>query len=207
MYLKQLEVGMMRNFNYLIGDPATKECAWVDPAWEVDRLLRIAKADGYQVKKILLTHNHFDHVDGVGDVVKATGAEVYIHPEDEAPIRKMAGRIIPATPGLEFKIGNLKVAVIHTPGHTPGSTCYLVDDLHLVTGDTLFQGNCGRCDLPGGDPKKLFASLQHLRSLDPTMKVYPGHDYGTTPVTSIGYEKEHNPTMQVRYFKEFEEIP
>src|SRR3989338_5944981 len=169
MYLKQLEVGMMKNFNYLIGDPATHECAWVDPAWEVDRLLKIAKADGYQVKKILLTHNHFDHVGGVEELVKVTA--------------------------------------IHTPGHTPGSTCYLIDDRHLVTGDTLFQGNCGRCDLPGGSPKKLFESLQQLRSLEPATKVYPGHDYGRVPVTTIGYEKEHNPTMQAKYFREFVEIP
>ena len=207
MYLKQLEVGMMKNFNYLIGDPATHECAWVDPAWEVDRLLKIAKADGYQVKKILLTHNHFDHVGGVEELVKATGAVVYIHPDDEPPIIKMASKIIPATPGLEFKIGNLKVTAIHTPGHTPGSTCYLIDDRHLVTGDTLFQGNCGRCDLPGGRPKKFFESLPQLRSLDAATKVYPGHDYGRVPVTTIGYEKEHNPTMQAKYFREFVEIP
>src|SRR3990167_3055948 len=92
-YLRQLEVGMMQNFNYLIGDPETKECAWVDPAWEVDRLLKIAKADGYQVKKILLSHNHFDHVGGVEELVKATGAVVYIHPDDEPPIRIMASKI------------------------------------------------------------------------------------------------------------------
>lgn len=197
----------MRNFNYLIGDPKTKKCAWVDPAWEVDRLLKIVKADGYQVKKILLTHNHFDHIDGVEEVVRATGAEVTIHPDDEAPVRSKATKIIAATPGLEFKIGSLKVIAIHTPGHTPGSTCYLIDDLHLVTGDTLFQGNCGRCDLPGGNPKKLFESLQHLRSLEPSTKVYPGHDYGIKPVTTIGFEKEHNPTMQAKFFREFKEIP
>lgn len=207
IYLKQLEVGMMQNFNYLIGDPAAGECVWVDPAWEVDRLLKIAKADGFQITKILLTHNHFDHIGGVEEVVKATGASVYIHPDDEAPVRKPAVRIVAATPGLEFKIGNLKATVLHTPGHTPGSTCYLIDDLHLVTGDTLFQGNCGRCDLPGSDPKKLFESLQRLRGLDPSTKVYPGHDYGAKPVTTIGYEREHNPTMQTRYFKEFEGIP
>jgi len=206
-YLKQVEVGMMRNFNYLIGDPETKECAYVDPAWEVDRLLKIAKADGYQVKKILLTHNHFDHIGGVGEVVQATGAEVLIHPEDEAPVRKKASKIVPIRNGTEFKIGRLKVEVVHTPGHTPGSSCYLVDDFTLVTGDTLFQGNCGRCDLPGSDPKKLYQSLQQLKSLDPTTKVYPGHDYGVVPVTTIGYEREHNPTLRAEFFKQFDAIP
>ena len=206
-YLKQVEVGLMRNFNYLIGDPATRECAYVDPAWEVDRLLRLAREEGYRVKKILLTHNHFDHVEGVEEVVRLTGAEVYIHPNDEAPIKRGKARILHANGGMEIKIGGLKIVALHTPGHTPGSTCYLIDDLHLMTGDTLFQGNCGRCDLPGGDSKKLFESLQQLKSLEPATKVYPGHDYGHTPVTTIGYEKQHNPTLQSKYFREFEEIP
>src|SRR3989338_7822207 len=90
MYLKQVEVGMMRNFNYLIGDPETKEGAYVDPAWEADRLLKMAKADGYKVKKILLTHNHFDHIEGVEEVVRKTGAAVLIHSLDEKPVRKGA---------------------------------------------------------------------------------------------------------------------
>ncbi len=212
LYIKQLEVGMMRNFNYLIGDPETKECAYVDPAWEVDRLLKIAKGDGYQVKKIFLTHNHFDHIGGVEEVVQKTGAEIYIHSLDEKPVRKGSGKIIPVSNGIEIKMGNLVVTALNTPGHTPGSTCYLVQapgdpSLHLFTGDTLFQGNCGRCDLPGGDPKALYKSLMELKSLDPTTKVYPGHDYGIKPVTTIGFEKEHNPTMKIRSFDDFDLIP
>lgn len=212
IYIKQVEVGMMQNFNYLIGDPRTLECAYVDPAWEVDRLLKIAKADGYLVKKILLTHNHFDHIGGVEEVVQKTGAEIYIHPLDERPVKKGSGKIISLTHGVDFKIGNLLVTPLNTPGHTPGSTCYLVQSpegqiQHLFTGDTLFQGNCGRCDLPGGDPKALYKSLMELKSLDPMTKVYPGHDYGIKPVTTIGYEKEHNPTMQIRSFDDFDLIP
>lgn len=212
IYLKQLKVGMMRNFNYLIGDPETHECAYVDPAWEVDRLLKIAKADGYQVKKILLTHHHFDHVNGVEEVVRKTGAEIFVHPLDEKPVKKGSGKIISLSHGMEFKIGNLKVVALNTPGHTPGSTCYLVqvpEDLirHLFTGDTLFQGNCGRCDLPGGDPKALFKSLLELKTLDPSTKIYPGHDYGTKPVTTVGYEREHNPTLKARSLDEFDQLP
>lgn len=203
----------MQNFSYLIGDPGSKECASVDPAWEVDRLLKIAKADGYEVKKILLTHNHFDHINGVEEMVQKTGAEVYVHPLDEKPVRKGSGRIVPLSDGGELKIGNLIVTSLSTPGHTPGSVCYLVRGIgshpvmHLFTGDTLFQGNCGRCDLPGGDPNLLFKSLVRLKELDPATKVYPGHDYGIRPVTTIGYEREHNPAMQARFFGEFEEIP
>ncbi|MBI2982540.1 MAG: MBL fold metallo-hydrolase [Deltaproteobacteria bacterium] len=207
MYLQQLEVGMMKNFNYLIGDPVTKECAYVDPAWEVDRLLALAKRDGYQIRKVLLTHRHFDHIEGVERVVEETGAQVYVNYLDQEPVQKKAKKIILLTAGGVFGIGELKVTALHTPGHTPGSTCFLVEDLHLFTGDTLFQGNCGRCDLPGGDPKELFKSLQKLKGLDPAVKVYPGHDYGTKPVTTIGYERQHNPTLRTGGFGEFEEIP
>jgi glyoxylase-like metal-dependent hydrolase (beta-lactamase superfamily II) len=120
--------------------------------------------------------------------------------------------IVSLSNGMEIKLGKLIVTALNTPGHTPGSTCYLVrspnDPIgHLFTGDTLFQGNCGRCDLPGGDSKALFKSLMELRSLDPVTKVYPGHDYGIKPVTTIGFEKEHNPTMQAAGFREFETIP
>ncbi len=207
IYIKQIEVGLMQNFNYLIGDPETKECAYVDPAWEADRVLKIAKADGYRVTKILLTHNHFDHIEGVDKVVAETGAEVVINPDDEQPLRRGAGRLVKATPGLMFKVGGLEIEALHTPGHTPGSTCYLVSGRYLITGDTLFQGNCGRSDLPGGDPKILFKSLRELAGLDPTIKIYPGHDYGTKPVTSIGYEKEHNPTLRAKDFAEFDRLP
>lgn len=211
-YLKQIETGLLQNFNYLVGDPETKECAYIDPAWEVDRLLKIAKADGYHVKKILLTHNHFDHIEGVEEVVRQTGAKVYINKNDEKPVKQGGGEIISLSNGQELSIGKIKVTALNTPGHTPGSTCYLVqapDDLigHLFTGDTLFQGNCGRCDLAGGDPKIMFQSLQVLKRLDPATRVYPGHDYGIKQVTSIAYESNHNPTMKAKTYGEFIKIP
>ncbi len=212
LYIKQLEVGLMQNFNYLIGDPETKECAYVDPAWEVDRLLVLAKQDGFQIKKILLTHNHFDHIEGVQKVVEETGAEIYIHVNDEKPVKQGGGKIISLRDGQELKVGSLVITALNTPGHTPGSTCYLVhapDEPvdHLFTGDTLFQGNCGRSDLPGGDPKILYKSLMQLKSLDPATKIYPGHDYGIKPVTSLQFEKEHNPTLMARSFEEFDRLP
>lgn len=212
LYIKQVETGLMQNFNYLIGDPETHECAYVDPAWEADRLLKIAKDEGFKVTKILLTHNHFDHIEGVEAVVAATGAEVLINKNDDRPLRKGHGHLVSLTDGQEFKIGSLVVTALNTPGHTPGSTCYLVkapDDpiLHLFTGDTLFQGNCGRSDLPGGDPKVLFESLSKLKQLDPSTRVYPGHDYGTRPVTTIAFEKQNNPTLRVGSFAEFNLIP
>lgn len=212
IYIKQIETGLMQNFNYLIGDPETHECAYVDPAWEPDRLLRMAKEDGYRIVKILLTHNHFDHIEGVEKVVVATGAEVCINANDDRPLKKGHGKLISLTDGHEFKVGGLNITALNTPGHTPGSTCYLIKDHktgldHLFTGDTLFQGNCGRSDLPGGDPRVLFKSLQMLKTLDPATKVYPGHDYGIKPVTNIDFEKKNNPTMKAGLFEDFDKLP
>lgn len=212
LYIKQVETGLMQNFNYLIGDPATHECAYVDPAWEPDRLLKIAQDEGFKITKILLTHNHFDHIEGVEKVVAATGAEVCINSNDDRPLKKGQGRLVSLADGQELKIGHIKVTALNTPGHTPGSTCYLVKDPktgidHLFTGDTLFQGNCGRADLPGGDPKTLFKSLQFLKTLNPDTKVYPGHDYGAKPVTTIGFEKKNNPTLKVGLFEDFDLLP
>lgn len=212
MYLKQVEVGLMQNFNYLVGDPSTRECAYIDPAWEVDRLMKMAKEEGYQIKKILLTHNHFDHIEGVQRVVAETGAEVHIGNEDAGPVKRGTGQVVSLSDGQEIKLGRLGITALHTPGHTPGSTCYLIKSPdsplgHLFTGDTLFQGNCGRSDLPGGDPEMLYRSLQKLKKMDPETKVYPGHDYGIKPVTTIHYEREHNPTLKAITFDDFDRLP
>ena len=203
---------MMQNFNYLIGDPETRECAYVDPAWEVDRLLKIAEEEGYRVTKILLTHNHLDHIEGVEEVVSRTGAEIHIHLLDQESLKGGEGKIVLVAHGVGIPIGKIQVIPLHTPGHTPGSVCYQVQVhgdpfFHLFTGDTLFQGNCGRSDLPGGDSKSLFKSLFQLRRLDPTTRVYPGHDYGIKPVTTLSYENEHNPAMKARTFEEFNRLP
>lgn len=202
----------MQNFNYLVGDATTKECAYIDPAWEVDRVLKIAETDGYRVTKILLTHHHFDHVEGVQAVVERTNAEIYVHADDRPEVDTGAARVHVVREGDSFFLGKLQVKVIHTPGHTPGSVCYWFfsdeDPIgHLFTGDTLFQGNCGRSDLPGGSPKTLYQSLQRLKGLEPTLKVYPGHDYGVKPVSTIAYEKSHNPTLKASTFQEFDALP
>lgn len=212
MYLKQIEVGLMQNFNYLVGNPGTKECVYIDPAWEVDRVLKIAEADGYQVTKILLTHQHFDHVEGVPEAVEKTRAQVYIHEADRDAAEVGDVKLKTLQEGDKFVVGALTFKVLHTPGHTPGSVCYHVFSSEdpigcLFTGDTLFQGNCGRSDLPGGNPKILYQSLQRLKSLDPSLKIYPGHDYGIKPVTTVSYEKSHNLTLKASDFETFDRLP
>lgn len=199
----------MQNFNYLIADAQTRECAYVDPAWEVDRLLKIAAEQDYQITKILLTHRHHDHVNGVPDVSQATGAQVYIHPADALGTQQWTHETVPFQDGTQIPLGALTITTLHTPGHTEGSTSYLIhstDDPvgHLFTGDCLFQGRCGRWDFPGGNKKTMFETLQSLKTLEPSTKVYPGHDYGSRPVTTIAYEREHNATMRFTTFAEFD---
>ncbi|MBU9888290.1 MAG: MBL fold metallo-hydrolase [Candidatus Omnitrophica bacterium] len=194
LYFKQIPVGYMQNFAYLIGDKKTGECAVVDPAWDVDAVLREAEADGMKVVACVLTHTHFDHCNGVETLVERTGAKVYVH-EKEAPyLKELKPYLVLTREGSTLKIGLFAMTFLHTPGHTEGSQCLLVGD-RLVTGDTLFVGACGRCDLPGGDGRKMQESLKRLAGLDASLKVYPGHAYGE-PSSTIGEQKRTNPFMK-----------
>lgn len=208
LYLKQLAVGPMQNFVYLVGDPKTKETAVIDPAWNVPEILKHIKADGYKLTHVLLSHGHYDHINGVEEIVAKTDATVCAQAvELEKFIPEGAGGlVIPRTSlkktstGQAVKVGGLEITLIHTPGHTPGSQCMLIKapeaggDL-LITGDTLFVGTCGRCDLPYSNPQELFHSLSQLKKLDDGTVFYPGHDYGMTPTNSLKNEKRTNPFL------------
>lgn len=195
LYFKQLEVGHMANFVYLIGDAKTKECAVVDPAWDVDAVLKDAEADGMKVVAGLLTHTHFDHANGVEELIRKTGCKVYVHENEAKYLKDFKKNIIETRDGMKIPVGGIELTVLHTPGHTEGAQCFLVDDI-LLSGDTLFVGACGRCDLPGGDERKMAASLKRLSELDERTKVYPGHAYGDATRSTIGQEKRANPFMQ-----------
>ena len=199
MFFKQIHVGPMQNFSYLIGDEKSKECAVVDAGWDVDKLIDIAGKEKLNINKIILTHSHYDHAQKVDELASKTNAIVYFHEDDFNEI----GRVI-KNPNIkihklkdndEIKIGKIKIKVIHTPGHTPGAICLLIEN-KLLTGDTLFVNAIGRTDLAGGDSLQLFESLQKLKKLDDKIEVYPGHDYGEIPFSTIGGEKKTNP-----YFK------
>jgi glyoxylase-like metal-dependent hydrolase (beta-lactamase superfamily II) len=185
----------MQNFAYLIGDKKAKECVLVDPAWDVDEILRVAEKDGMKVVAGILTHTHFDHCNGVGHLIEGTGAKIYIH-EKEAPyLKEFKAHFVLTHEGSTLKIGSVAMTFLHTPGHTEGSQCVLVGD-NLVTGDTLFVGACGRCDLPGGSENKMAESLKRLSGLDASLKVYPGHAYGDAEFSTIGQEQRTNPFMK-----------
>ena len=191
--IRQIPIGPMENFAYLIGDPAAKVCAAVDPAWNAQEILRVAEGKGWTIATILLTHSHFDHANALEVLAELTGAEIYVHEADVADLPSNL-ELHPTKEGTKIPIGSLTVACLHTPGHTPGSQCFLVDDA-LITGDTLFVDNCGRVDLPGSSPSDMLASLSRLAKLDPAIVVYPGHNYGPTPTSTIGEQRKTNPYL------------
>ena len=196
MIFEQIPVGQMQNFSYLIGDEDSKEAAIVDPGWEVDKIINTASRYDLGIKFILITHSHYDHVDGVKEMVNATDASVYVHEKDKGEvISRGIKEIEPLKDGAEINIGKIKVKVLHTPGHSPGSVCYLLDN-KMITGDMLFVEGIGRIDLPGGDIESMYNSLQRLKELDEKIEVYPGHDYGSRKSSTIAYEKKNNPYMK-----------
>ena len=203
LYLKQLELGPMQNFIYLIGDPETREAAVVDPGWEIPRVLGAAKADGYRITKAFITHHHFDHVMGLGELLKAVDVPVYVHRADAPQIRVEPGSLKPVSGGEAITIGKRSLQVLHTPGHTPGSQCLLIDG-RLLSGDTLFINGCGRCDLPGGDPTTMYESLtKKLKPLDDETILHPGHNYADVPTSPLGEEKRANPYLRAATVQEF----
>jgi|TARA_Y100000310_G_scaffold91835_1_gene89333 hydroxyacylglutathione hydrolase len=197
MIFEQIPVGIMQNFSYIIGDEKSKIAAVVDPGWQVNKILEIAEKHKLNIKMILMTHTHHDHANGVKSIADATDATVYVHKEEINEIKKLGiDKIKAIKDNDEIKIGKIKIKVIHTPGHTPGSVCFLINNKKLITGDTLFVENIGRVDLPGGDAKNMANSLKKLKKLNNNIEVYPGHDYGSKPSSTIGYEKKNNYHMR-----------
>jgi hydroxyacylglutathione hydrolase len=214
LYLKQLALGPMQNFVYLIGDPLTHEAAVVDPAWNVPAILQQVKDDGYRLTHVLLSHGHYDHINGVEDVVARTDATVcaYKSELEEFIVEGMGGMVIPRSSlkktdtNTAVRVGKMEVKMIHTPGHTPGSQCLWIEgqgEPVLVTGDTLFVGTIGRCDLPYSSPEDLFKSLGTIKRLDDKATFYPGHDYGAMSSNTLGKEKRTNPFLLANSLEQF----
>ena len=202
MILRKMELGDFGSNCYLVGDEDTKEGMIIDPGDDGSSIMKQVKALGLSIKIIVLTHSHIDHVGGLADVKKATGAVIAIH-ENEAPFLLKQPRLMefmPPTPpsppadrllkdGDMIKVGKLKFKVLHTPGHTSGGICLLGDGI-VFTGDTLFNYSIGRADFPGSDYDQEMQSIRSkLMTLPDETKVYPGHG----PATTIGTERKGNP--------------
>jgi glyoxylase-like metal-dependent hydrolase (beta-lactamase superfamily II) len=210
LYLKQLSVGPMENFQYLAGDKASKECFAVDPGWDADAAIEAAQKDGMKITGVLLTHTHYDHANAVEALIRKTGGKIYVHQAESGFLKGDRYPIVKTRDGDEISIGTVKIVCLHTPGHTPGSQCFLVSDgilpeapKYLLTGDTLFIGACGRCDFEGSDPKEMYASLQKLARLGDDVIVLPGHFYSDEPASTIGNEKKTNPYYRCRTLEDF----
>jgi len=197
MTVKQIRVGPMQNFSYLLMDQESREAMAIDSGWETDPIVRAAEQERMTVKYAVATHDHFDHVNTLRELAERLGARVVAHEASriEADLRVRGGD--------SLELGQAKVKVIHTPGHSEGSIC-LFDGRDLFTGDTLFIGNCGRTDLPGGSVRKLYHSLHDtILALPPETLIYPGHDYGDAPFRTLGEERKTNPTLVARSLEEF----
>ena len=203
MLFRQIPVGPMMNLSYLIVCDKTHEAALVDPAWEPDTLrgaLKEAKAD---LRYLLCTHGHDDHVNLVPDLLNQFPAvRAVCHERERIPAPK--NRTHAVSDGSQISIGQISVQCLHTPGHTPGSIAYIVGETHAFFGDTIFCGEgCGRVDFYRDGPKDMAASLQRIRQLPDSLIVCSGHKYGAYDTTTMEFEKKHNRALQCRTLEEF----
>ena len=206
----------MANYVYIVGDPATHKAAVIDPAWDVEAICNFVAREGYEIDKILITHYHPDHlgghmmgqsIEGVAQMLEKVKAKIYLNKHEAEGAKRVAGLsesdIEKVDAGDTFKVGEREVKFLHTPGHTPGSQCFLVDG-NLISGDTLFVNSCGRVDLPGSDPEAMYRSLNDtLRNLDDTTVVWPGHAYSNENKTTIGAQKRTNMYMRFPTLDDF----
>ena len=199
MFFKQIQQHS-DNFTYIIADEETSEAAVIDSSYNADEVIRTIKTQKLQLKYIINTHGHSDHTAGNPELQSIFGAKIVAHKQSKVhPDLSVDENEI-------LNVGKISVKIIYTPGHTDDSICLLVDDKKLFTGDTLFVGECGRTDFPGGNTKNMYESLNRLQKLNDNIKVYPGHDYGLKPSSTIGEEKKSNYTLQPRSLKEFIEF-
>ena len=190
----------MQNFTYVLEDEQTGEAVIIDPSWDLDLVLGVVEKNNLKVKYVINTHHHFDHTIGNEAIVKKTNSKIIQH---KASTLK---NDMTVAEGDTIRFGNSQVTVFHTPGHSEDSIC-LIGDGKIFTGDTLFVGNCGRVDLPGGSARKLYHSLfDVLYKMDENLMLYPGHNYGSSPTSTIGREKKTNFVLQPRTENEFSEF-
>jgi hydroxyacylglutathione hydrolase len=194
----QIPVGQMANFTYILTDEDSGESAVIDPSWELEKIFSILKKNGCKVKYIINTHTHFDHILGNQQVAAVTGAKIIQHKDSTE------SNDIPVEDGQIISVGKIMIRIMHTPGHSKDSMSLVVNNESVLTGDTLFVGNCGRVDLPGSDASEMYDSLfEKIAKLNESLVVYPGHDYGSKQTSTIGEEKNTNYVLKARSRADF----
>jgi hydroxyacylglutathione hydrolase len=213
LYFKQIEIGPMQNYVYLLGSTETRKAAVVDAAWEIDTILKIAQHDEMEITHAFVTHTHPDHVgggfagmeiDGVTELLEKCKAKVVVHKAEAEFIKGLSSSdMIKTDNGDKVDVGDIEVQLMHTPGHTPGSQCFLVEN-RVVSGDTLFIDACGRVDFPGGNAEQMYYSLtQKLMALPDEMILFPGHNYAPLKHATMGEQKRTNPYLKFSSLKQF----
>lgn len=219
LYVKQLRVGPMENFVYLVGSLSKRECMVVDPAWDIEAIVNAAAHEGMTITGALITHYHPDHcgghlwghnIDGVANLLERNPMPVYANKHEIEGLIKVTGlskNDFKACEGGDIlTVGGVSITTIHTPGHTPGSQCFLCDNA-LVSGDTLFITGCGRVDLPGGNPEHLYESLTNkIAKLPPTTILYPGHNYDAMPFATLHDVALKNPYLSAPTFAGWKQL-
>ncbi|MCB9655979.1 MAG: MBL fold metallo-hydrolase [Deltaproteobacteria bacterium] len=217
LYFRQIPIGPMANFAYLIGSKTTRTCLVVDPAWDVQTLLNLAHADEMTVTGALVTHYHPDHVGGhmfgfdvpggVAELLAHAKAKIHVHKHEADGLKQVTGisesDLVRHDGGDIVTVGDVSVELIHTPGHTPGSQCFLVRE-RLVAGDTLFVNGCGRVDLPDSDPEAMFRTLSDtLAKLVDDVVLFPGHDYGPNPTSTMKEQRRTNTYLRMKSLQDW----
>jgi len=197
LYVRQLKLGTMDNFVYLVGPRDSQEVLVVDAAWDVPAIEKALAEDGKRLVGAFVSHCHGDHTNGLPELLSRHDVPVYAQRAEvdfSADLRGLApGALRALEPGAELTVGGRTFQALHTPGHTPGSHCLLAQDA-LVSGDTVFVNGCGRCDMKGGDPEAMFRSLsQVLGKVPDSTRLLPGHDYADVPVAAMGDVRQKNP--------------
>jgi glyoxylase-like metal-dependent hydrolase (beta-lactamase superfamily II) len=189
------------NFSYVIADEASKEATAVDPSYNAEEIMKIIKNEKLHLRYVINTHGHSDHTAGNAELTSILGAKLVAHRKSKTQ------HDIAVDEGDLLKVGKINIKIIYTPGHTADSICLLIDNQKLLTGDTLFVGECRRTDFLGGNSKSMYESLfNKLLKLGDSVEVYPGHDYGRKPSSTIGEERLSNYTLQPRSLKDFIEF-
>ena len=213
LYFKQIEIGPMQNYVYLIGSTETHKVAVIDAAWEIDTILRLAAKDDMEITHAFVTHTHPDHVGGgfagidipgMAELLEKCKAKVVVHKAEAEFLKGLSpSDLIKTDHGDKINVGGVEIQLMHTPGHTPGSQCFLVDG-RVISGDTMFIDACGRVDFPGGNAEQMYYSLtQKLAALPDDTILFPGHNYARLSHATIGEQKKTNPYLRFASLKQF----
>ena len=200
-----MELGPMENFIYLITDTNTRQAAVVDPAWDGAAIIQKAKDNNIQITDIFLTHSHHDHINAVEDILNHSDPQLHLLKQEADFWQAELDKPTLHYGGDTIRLGNTSINILHTPGHTPGSACYMLDG-DVITGDTLFVFGCGRCDLQGGNPEEMFTTLKKMKNeLDANTMILPGHNYSDSKTSTLKEQIDGNPFLHFSESNDFVE--